>query len=257
MNQPEERDIAVRQARPYSVLAPIYDRMMRHVNYRRWAKYIRAILRHERHWPAPTLLDIGCGTGRFLEEMRRLKQAGDGCDPSADMLEIARKRLPEIHFFHCGLPDLATLPGGGYSVITCLYDTMNYLNDPEVFQRALYRIHQQLTQDGLFIFDVVSTAHCKYYFQNYNDGEVFGEKLSYTRKSYFDSGSGKQTNWLRIHTPHGFFEEVHEQQIYDVGMIRQMIAATSGLQIRHLFEDFTFDRANSRSGRIHFVLHKP
>jgi ubiquinone/menaquinone biosynthesis C-methylase UbiE len=79
-------------AREYDRLAPSYDR--------RWPRYVRAateataqrlgLLQGER------LLDIGCGTGALLELLARRGDGVElaGLDPSAEMLAVARPKLP-------------------------------------------------------------------------------------------------------------------------------------------------------------------
>ncbi|RMG69283.1 MAG: class I SAM-dependent methyltransferase, partial [Calditrichaeota bacterium] len=82
---------------PYSVLADIYDRMMAHVNYKRWAFYLEAIFRRE-GIRAGNLLDIGCGTGKLVWELHRRGWSVAGCDPSPEMIAVAQKSYPRLHF---------------------------------------------------------------------------------------------------------------------------------------------------------------
>ena len=82
---------------PYEKLAVIYNHVMRHVEYRRWAKYIKKIL--SKYGPSnPTIMDVGCGTGEFIYQLSQLGLAADGSDPSPAMLKIAKKRNPAHSF---------------------------------------------------------------------------------------------------------------------------------------------------------------
>lgn len=246
----------IQHSPPYSVLARVYDRMMVHVNYRRWASYIISILKNEQFWPERKLLDIGCGTGRFVEEVQKLGQPGDCCDPSPAMLEIAGKRLLNSRFYHDHLPEIESIPANTYHVFTCLYDTMNYLLDETAFTRALNTVYAKLTSPGLFIFDLVSEAHCKHYFRNYRDSEVLNKSMAYSRESHYDSKERFQYNWIRIYSDKGVFEEEHRQKIYNFRKVRNMVLENTDFELRNIFSEFTYHRATPRSGRAHFILKK-
>lgn len=241
---------------PYTKSALVYDRMMLHVNYLRWAAYIDAVLQKAKLDRTSGMLDIGCGTGRFLQEMHKLGYRGDGCDPSAHMLAIARKRLPQATFYHCGMPELTGIPADRYPVITSLYDTINYLLDEATLAAALQRIYALLPATGMFIFDAVSRANCRHYFQHYTDSEVLDDNTAYYRESYFDEKTKMQYNWLRIYTTRGIFEEMHRQYIFSFGQIKKIIQNRTDFELTHCFSEFTFRRATASCNRAHFVLRK-
>jgi SAM-dependent methyltransferase len=220
----------IRKSPPYTALALVYDRMMMHVNYHKWAAYIVSILKDENFWPERTLLDLGCGTGRFLEE--------------------------EACFFQSALPGIEEVPANTCQVFTCLYDTMNYLLDRASFLQALLNVYQKLQSPGLFIFDLVSESHCRHYFHDYRDSEVLSKTFAYSRESHYDSKEKFQYNWIQVYTDTGVYEEEHRQKIYDFREIREIILLHTDFDVRHIYNDFTSRRATSRSTRAHFVLKK-
>jgi len=240
---------------PYEKLAVIYNHVMRHVEYRRWAKYIKKIL--SKYGPSnPTIMDVGCGTGEFIYQLSQLGLPADGCDPSPAMLKIAKKRNSAHSFTEDGLPDLNTIPGGKYNVFTCLYDTINYLPSLEVFTESLNRVYTLLPEEGLFIFDAVSEFFCKHYFNGFSEKEVIDSKFAYQRRSYYDRLKSLQINEFSIYTENGIFEEKHVQKIYPFSKMQQMIRDHSSFQIIAVFEDFSFFTADGDSNRAHFVLKK-
>lgn len=241
---------------PYTQIAAYYDQIMIHVNYPRWAQYVDAIFRKQNFSFDQPLLDVGCGTGKFLLEMQKLGYHGDGLDPSAEMLNIARAALPDSRFLHGGFPDLPDIPNGKYNLITCLYDSMNYLADEAAFRETLQTVYEKLASPGIFVFDLVSEFHCKYYFKDYIDSEVLDEDAAYTRESKYDSENKIQQTWVRIYTPDGVFEEAHEQRIFDFYEIRRMIQKESDFKLLNIYDEFSFDKAGKRTGRGHFVLKK-
>ena len=213
---------------------------------------------HQKAWPGQWehLLDIGCGTGRFLQELQGMRENADGCDPSLHMLKVARKRLADTVLYQDQLPELAETPSGKYNIFTCLYDTMNYLPDETALENSLIRTHKLLADGGIFIFDIVTDMHCRQYFQDYQENEVLNKDFAYDRNSHYDQTQGLQYNRIRIYTPGGTYAEEHCQKIFPVERIVDLIEQKTGFQIIGQYEDFTFDAPDHMSGRIHFVLGK-
>lgn len=241
---------------PYTVLATIYDEMMAYVNYKRWAKYIFTILKRE-HFENGILLDIGCGTGEFLKKMLKYEFSLNGCDSSIEMLEVAKKKLPQIDFQRSGLPDLSEIPSQKYDIVVCLFDTINYIFGESELETSLNNVFQKLKSPGIFIFDVVTKSYCQEYFHNYFENEVVEKQVAYARESTFDSIMDIQVNNIRIYTRHGVFEEVHKQKIYNLQFIEYLILEKTNFYLIGMLEDFSFQKANRHSGRVHFVLKKP
>ena len=76
---------------PYQGLAPIYDYVMRHVDYDEWAAFIRDVF--ARHDPeAKHLIDLACGTGNVSSELSLLGFSITGADLSESMVRIAQEK---------------------------------------------------------------------------------------------------------------------------------------------------------------------
>lgn len=77
-----------------------------------------------------TLLEVGCGTGLFLEWFRRLGHQVTGLDPSSPMLQMARRRLPgSVPLDHGFAEDL---PYEDHSFDTvALITTLEFVEDPD------------------------------------------------------------------------------------------------------------------------------
>lgn len=240
---------------PYQQLAIIYNQVMRHVNYPQWARYITAVI-HKQGVPGKHFLDIGCGTGEFIFQMGKLGFQVDGCDPSPSMLKIAQSKNPTNKFWLDQLPELHHTPAQHYAAITCLYDTINYLESISILQQAIQRVYELLLPEGLFIFDVVSEEFCKNYFHEVNDKEVINSKYAYVRKSYYRQPQSEQVNHFTIYTPEGIFEETHIQKIFPFPVIQQVISQHTAFEILEIYDDFTFFPMNTNSDRAHFILKK-
>lgn len=94
-----------------------------------------------------THLDIACGTGLAMQYFERHGYKSAGVDLSMPMLQVARRRARRLI-----LGDMRALPlRRKFGRITCLYDSLNHLDD---LQPAFAAIRDVLADDGLFLFDV-------------------------------------------------------------------------------------------------------
>jgi SAM-dependent methyltransferase len=70
--------------------------------------------------PGATILDAGCGTGRYAGELARRGYAVEGVDASAEMIEIARKSvLGCANSVSFRIGDILALPEARYDGILC------------------------------------------------------------------------------------------------------------------------------------------
>lgn len=84
------------------------------------------------------ILDLGCGTGQLLADLKPLK--GVGVDFSEKMIEIARESYPDLSFYVGDVENLDTLESeldGPFDFII-LSDTVGYLDD---CQTTFERLH--------------------------------------------------------------------------------------------------------------------
>ncbi len=112
-----------------------------------------------RYQPFPSVAaDVGCGTGLLLPYLASVASRVYAVDRSPSMLRLARARS-------CGLPvtllrqDLRrlALPEPA-NLITCTFDTLNYLLSAEDLLLALERFRRNLAAGGVFLFDLVTGA---------------------------------------------------------------------------------------------------
>jgi ubiquinone/menaquinone biosynthesis C-methylase UbiE len=100
------------------------------------------------------LLDIGCGTGRFLREVKnnypRLKVLG--LDLSPYYLDEARRALAPWSgaAFAEGAAEAMTLPEGGFSLATCIY--LFHELPPAKRREVACEIARVLAPEGLLVF---------------------------------------------------------------------------------------------------------
>src|SRR5262249_20691916 len=109
--------------------------------------YRRLLARAMPSSPRPSILEIGCGPGRFLASLDE-KWTRVGSDVSAHAIALARNRNPRVHFVRAtgtGLPFAR-----GFDAIVA-FDTLEHVPDVSaVFDEVAAR----LIPHGVFLFVV-------------------------------------------------------------------------------------------------------
>jgi len=144
---------------PYSVYAAVYDLQ----GQSRWSERMVAFV-HDllpRYDAAPRrVLDLACGTGAAALRFAAQGYAVIGIDGSAPMLDVARQKATDarvaVRFVQQDMRAF-TLPEP-VDLVTCFYDSLNYLTTPADLVRAFCCIRQSLAPDGLAIFDMNTRA---------------------------------------------------------------------------------------------------
>jgi SAM-dependent methyltransferase len=136
----------------YDVLAPAYDLLTAGYAYGPWLGAIDRLAR-EHGLRDRRALDVACGTGKSLEALLDLGYDAMGCDGSAGMAAVARRKLggrAEVR-----VADMRSLPlYGSFDLVTCLDDALNHLPSAGDVARALRSMGANLAPGGLLAFDV-------------------------------------------------------------------------------------------------------
>ncbi len=107
------------------------------------------------------LLEIGCGTGIFLNEMRRRGWAVFGLEPNRRASEYARDRFG-VDVFQGTLEEFEA-PSEGFDLI-CLWNVLEHLPTPA---KDLKRMEQMLKRGGLLVMSIPNLESL--------DRKLFGE----------------------------------------------------------------------------------
>jgi ubiquinone/menaquinone biosynthesis C-methylase UbiE len=143
---------------PFATIAPYYDKLMSFVNYPSWVAYIEKIIQMSQV-SERTILDLACGTGVCLELWTRNGYEVVGLDKSLSMLEVCRKKMATHDHTLLINGDMRDFKlARQMPVITCLYDSLNYLLTEAELLSCFRRVHDALRSDGVFIFDM-NTIH--------------------------------------------------------------------------------------------------
>jgi SAM-dependent methyltransferase len=103
-------------------------------------------------------LDVACGTGVLMAELRRLIPGLQvhGLDQSEEMLRVTGGRLatgyPSPILFHGDMTHFSL--GRKFDLITCSYDSLNHILEPEGVRSAFASVAAHLNPGGWYIVDV-------------------------------------------------------------------------------------------------------
>ena len=130
--------------------ARYYDALYAFKDYGAAAAALRAHVR-DRHANAASLLDVGCGTGRHLQELHGDYQV-EGLDLSPELLQVARDRLgPDVPLHQADMADFAL--GRRFDVVTCLFSAVAYVRTHENLRRAVRCMADHLNPGGLLLIE--------------------------------------------------------------------------------------------------------
>jgi 2-polyprenyl-3-methyl-5-hydroxy-6-metoxy-1,4-benzoquinol methylase len=210
-----------------------------------------------------TLLDVACGEGTFAVAQAAVGLEVTGVDISQQMLEIARRRADsqqvQAAFIQGDMRSLA--PAHRYDLVTCWYDSLNYLLKPGDLTATFRGIATALEPRGHFIFDMntiyglaVLWRSQPFYliqdrpevFEVHVNSYDFDTRIATKRIVGFLNQAG---SWERI-------EEVHAERGYTRDEIGACLAA-AGLRATHCwgsFQDMT--EPGPETGRVWFVAER-
>ena len=100
------------------------------------------------------VVDLGCGSGVTAQILDEVGYSVVGIDSSADMINLARKRVPNGHFriesiYEADIPDC--------QAVLALGEVLNYTSEdrtPEAIAKLLRNISRSLHSDGFFLCDI-------------------------------------------------------------------------------------------------------
>ncbi len=136
----------------YARSAPFYDALYRAQgkDYAAEAAHIDEILAAHHHARGADVLDAGCGTGGHLEHLRAW-YACQGLDADHSMLDIARKRCPDV-LLHLG--DMISFNlERRFDAVLCLFSAIGYVPNAARLDQTLATFARHLRPGGVAIVE--------------------------------------------------------------------------------------------------------
>jgi SAM-dependent methyltransferase len=130
--------------------ARIYDAIYSFKDYGEEASSVHELVQ-ARKPGAATLLDVACGTGAHLAELRRWYRC-DGLDLDPQLLAVARERLPADVALHEG--DMRDFElGRRFDAVTCLFSSIGYVRDADELRGAVAAMAGHLEPGGVLVVE--------------------------------------------------------------------------------------------------------
>lgn len=228
-------------------LAPFYDVLMSHVDYDRWFMVTTCLAellpKRHRH------LDAACGTGVFAKHLINHGWDVTGMDLSPAMVRIAKKRAPRPPAV---VADLRAVPfHRGFDMITCLFDSMNFLLTLEDVEVGVRECAGALDDDGILYFDVVTERMVTEYFEG-QEWEEDNATFSSRWRSTYDRTTKIAETRIRVNRGH---ESVVRERIYELDDIREAVRR-AGLRLLAVHDARTWASTTSKTVRVDIVAAK-
>jgi SAM-dependent methyltransferase len=137
--------------------ADLYDVFYASKPYAQEAEFVHGCIEHYREKDAgKRLLELACGTAGHAVHFARRGYEITAVDHSPDMLSRAKEKAArqglQIDFHQLDMRDLSSLPDS-YDVVTCLFDSIGYVQTDEALSAVFSGINARLRTGGLFIFE--------------------------------------------------------------------------------------------------------
>ena len=99
-----------------------------------------------------SVLDLGCGTGNFLNKLEKYFRRTVGIDLSKDMIEVAKLNCKNTEFYVKSVTDFDLKEK--FDLITCNFDMINHLDSISDWEKMFRLVYNHLEDGGVFLFDI-------------------------------------------------------------------------------------------------------
>lgn len=210
------------------------------------------------------LLDVACGEGSFAVAMEKLGYNVTGIDQSLKMIALAQELAQQENIaVDFQVEDMRALPFvEQFDLVTCFFDSLNYLVSIKDLQDAFENAYQALRPGGFYIFDMntiyglaVDWMREETYIQNEADDfmEIHRQSFDYENQvatMEITVFRQRQGQWER-------FDETHHERGYPIADIQYLLYQV-GFEIMGMYGSLSKRTdVHTTSPRVWFAARKP
>lgn len=242
----------------YTYFAGVYDEFMDDIPYAEWADNISGYLK-KAGCERCSMLDVGCGTGRFGTLMQYEGYRVTGIDLSPAMIKQALKRKKRMktdsRFYVMDMRNINLKQE--YKVAVSVCDSMNYLMNREELTETFGGIKNTLEDGGLFLFDLKTEKFFKTLGDEiYNDENEKGE---YYWENHYDEEVRNNEYYISFYIKKGRlykkYVEKHVQHVFTPEDVR-VCAEAAGLKPEAELNERLDGPADYNADRTYYILRK-
>lgn len=257
-------------AEKFTLLPRYYDDLMRDVPYKMWVRYIQDLLRKlDNTFAFNRVIELACGTGTVAFEFAQRGCEVVGVDISPGMVQVALEKgrklglSEQVRFYVQDITELDLPNEPPFDLAICLFDSLNYITDPNRLAQVFARTILHLRPGGYFVFDLNSEYALRENLFDQDNLEADENKtpVYYFWRSHYDESKRlcRVDMWFAVKDERGDwlrFKEVHWQRAYSIDEIRRM-AESAGWEWVKVLDAYTYRPPHEESERWYFVLRKP
>ena len=207
----------------WAELAPYYDVIYQWKDYRVESERVRDLIERYKLSSGKALLDVACGTGGHIAYLRAHYDVV-GMDLNTQMLKVARKKFPAVHF--CRGDMISFDLNRKFDVIVCLFSSIAYVNGYAGLKKAVGRFFSHLNPGGIVLIEPFHTRE-SFIIGAINGGTMGAEGVKISRFNVSRRRGSKAI--LDFHfllaTKKGvrYFQDLHELSLFDIDKFLQIL----------------------------------
>ena len=172
------------------------------------------------------VLDVGCGAGPMTRSLVDAGFDATGLDTSAELLKLARARVPQAHFIQASVYDAQIQ---AYDAVVAIGEPLTYhpeaTDADDLISGFFQRVAQALPPGGLLIFDVIGLGEPSPAGRTWSSGDDWAVLVETTENQRARNSVRNIEVFRRAADAYRRSHEVHRVRLFDVPTLRNQLAS--------------------------------